>query len=599
MPGLDGIQLTFVNNVDQAHELMRWLGERHDGILSVDTETEGLDAEVCKVRLAQIGDSRRGWAIPFERWGGVFEEALSKLHNEELCGHNVKFEVAMLGVRGVDLRKHRLHDTRLMAHVLHPHHSTALKRLAARYVDPRAGALQSDLGLSHAEGGGQGSAGWTWATVPVDYEPYWTYGAMDPVLTSQLHSVLEPLVREQGAWRAYELELAASLVCEKMERNGVPIDVAYAQEKLADFSAQARGLSDACLAAYGCRPGQDAKLREVLLGEGIELTKMTPGGEYSLDKEVLGDLDHPLVDLVLQYRRLTKLSSTYLRHFDSERQHPRINSVGARTGRMSMDHMNFQNLPRKADASAEAIEVRNCVRAREGHTLLFADFDQIELRLMAHVCWLLGYTELHEAFASPEDFFVVVARQVFNEPGFQKSDLRRTIVKNFVYGGNYGAGVPKLALTAGISLEQAELVDQGLKTAFPGIKAFHRKVEEQAIRRAMAEGHGYVTSFLTGRRHPADDNVYYTLVNYLLQGTAAEVFKLKLIELDNLGLSDYLILPVHDEAIMEVPTEDLPEIARTVHSAMNDTSLLSLPITAGLSTAERWGQKTDYHLEET
>jgi DNA polymerase-1 len=261
--------------------------------------------------------------------------------------------------------------------------------------------------------------------------------------------------------------------------------------------------------------------------------------------------------------------------------------------------MNFQNLPRKADASPEAIEVRNCIRAREGYTLVFCDFDQIEVRLLGHLTNRLGYPEIVNAFLSPEDFFVVVARDVYQEPDFQKSDLRRTTVKNFVYGGNYGAGVDKLSQTAGITYEQAMVVDEGLKRAYPGIKALHREVEQQALRRLTEEGVAYVKSPFTGRRHPLGrGEATYVLVNYLIQGTAAELFKLKLLELDNAGLGPYMILPIHDEVILEVPTEDVPDVVSTLKSVMNDDQLLAVPITAGVSVGERWGQKRDYDPEE-
>src|SRR5690606_23043441 len=108
--------------------------------------------------------------------------------------------------------------------------------------------------------------------------------ALDCVITSQLQQVLEPQLDDIGCRRAYELELAASFVTDQMERNGVPIDVAYATEKLSDFQTRAKALSDACINSFGCRPGQNARLREVFLEAGITLTKMTDGGDYSLDK---------------------------------------------------------------------------------------------------------------------------------------------------------------------------------------------------------------------------------------------------------------------------------------------------------------------------
>jgi len=599
---LDEVVLHLVQSVDDAQRLMQWLGERHAGEVAFDTETSGLSPEKDHVRLAQLGDSRTGWAIPWERWGGVFEEAVKK-YDGQLVAHNSSYDLAMLDGEGLRLGRSRIEDTMLAAHVLDPISSVALKSLATRLVDPRAAVLQNELQ----------NTDWTWGTVPVDYEPYWTYGAMDPVLTSQLHDVLQPQLDALKCRPAYQLELAASFVVERMERNGVPVDVEYAEHKRAEFEQRAEALVKECRERWGCAPGQKAKVVEALQRDGIgfgaegDLWPATRSGrEFALDKAVLDACgDHPLAVLVLQHRRLTKLSSTYLRHFNVERLHPSINLVGARegkgygvrTGRMSMNDPNLQNLPRKADASPEAIEVRNCVRAREGYTLLFCDFDQIEQRFVAHLVNALGDPGLVEAFTSGTgDFFTEMARRVHEDPTIQKEDERRQKTKNFAYAQVYGAQDPKLAVTAGISMEQLQRVKNVI---YPGIGKFTAHVEQVALRRLASDGYPYVTSFLTGRRfRPEEGAGLYVLTNYLIQGMAAELFKRKLIELDNAGLGHLMILPVHDEVILEVPTEDVPDVAQTVAEVMNDRTTLAVPITAGISVGERWGQKKDYNPEE-
>lgn len=582
---LDDVQLHLVNDIDTALELKRWLGERHDGELSFDTETSGLSPERDRVRLAQIGDSRCGWAIPWERWGGVFEEMISS-YDGRLIAHNATFDLAMLDGENLRIDRSRVDDTMLMAHVLDPINSIALKSLATRLVDQRASVLQGELA----------NTDWTWATVPVDYQPYWTYGAMDPVLTSQLHGVLSPRLDELSCRPAYELEVAASFVVERMERNGVPIDVEYAQAKRVEFEERTAKLAARCGAEFGCQPGQNQRIAEVLRTFGIELTEMTPGGQYKLDKEVLGDIEHPLVDLVLEHRRLTKLASTYLRHFNAELLHPSINSVGARegkgqgvrTGRMSMDTPNFQNLPRKADASPEAIEVRNSVCAPPGHKLISCDFSQIEQRILAHLLARLGDFGLVRAFESPDDFFTAMARVIHEDPTIQKSDERRQRTKNFAYASAYGAQDAKLAITAGISMEQLQRVKTVL---YPGIGAFGEQVQRAAMQRSVAEGYPYVTSFLTGRRfRPEPGAGLYVLTNYLIQGVAAELFKMKLVEMANLGLDEYMILPIHDEIILCAPDEDVADVCRQVESVMNDSTLLLAPITAEATVAQRWGE---------
>src|SRR5690606_6427913 len=133
-----------------------------------------------------------------------------------------------------------------------------------------------------------------------------------------------------------------------------------------------------------------------------------------------------------------------------------------------------------------------------------------------------------------------------------------------------------------------------VKETFVGIQQMSRMVEQVATQRLRDDGVAYVKSPLTGRIHPADDDKLYTLVNYLLQGIAAEIMKMKLVELDNAGLGDLMTLTVHDEQIFDVPKAHVEEVARLALEVMNDSELLSVPITAGASLGDRWGDKYDY-----
>jgi DNA polymerase-1 len=224
--------------------------------------------------------------------------------------------------------------------------------------------------------------------------------------------------------------------------------------------------------------------------------------------------------------------------------------------------------------------------------MVFSDFDQIEMRGLAHMSQDEG---LKNAFLSEDDFFINLAREVFRDPSIQsKKDPRRQVVKNVGYGKIYGAGIKKLALTARISEEQAAAAMHAFDDSFPGVRAFQNRVQRTAVERKAAEGVGYVRSPLTQRRHPSDDGKEYALVNYLVQGLAAEMFKMKILELDAAGLDEFMVLPVHDEIIMDVPNTDLSEVINTLQGIMNDNQLLSVPVTAGIATGKRWGSKQDY-----
>jgi len=466
--------------------------------------------------------------------------------------------------------------------------SAALKQQATRYVDAVAAGSQKKLDEAL---GARGA--WTWGTVPCEFEPYWSYAALDAVLTAHLEAHHGPLV-EAEAPKAYDLEMTVYWVIERMERYGAHIDVKYAREKYDAFTRYVEESADWILRTYGVKAGSNAAIIGVLTEAGYRFNKMTQGGAQALDKEVLGDIDHPLAQTVLQRRQLQKLTSTYLSHFINEVDasdciHPSINSLGTRTSRMSMSDPNLQNLPRKSENNPGADTIRNSITTRyDGGRLLMCDFDQIEMRLLAHLSADHG---LIEAFRSEGDFFVNVARQMFDDPEFKKSDPRRQLVKNSQYAQIYGAGIPKFAKTAGVTEDVARAVFNRLHQLYPGVRKFQKSVDEVAWGRFNTEGQAYVRSPLTNRRHVADGGKVYALVNYLIQGTAAEVLKMKILAADAAGLGDYLVVPVHDELIIDVPGDMVTDAAHALLKSMNDTELFSVPITASVSVGERWGSK--------
>jgi DNA polymerase-1 len=592
---LADVQLHLVNDLETANDMMRWLGERHYGEIAFDTETSGLDTVRDHVRLCQIGDAMHGWAIPWVQWGGVFLEALKKYKDGPFIAHNLMYDVAMIRhTCGYQMPQDRCHDTMLMARVLAPTYSAGLKQVAARLVDPAAGGLQDQLGNSL-------NKGWTWATVPLDYEPYWTYAALDTVLTSRVDMVLRPQLEQLGVTRSYELELAASWVCERMQMNGIMVDRQYAMARLHEFRTHAQALSDWCKEWYGVRPSANADVAQRLMADGIMLPKETESGAVALDKEVLGPIDHPLAQAVLEHRKYSKRASAYIRHFveltsdEDPRLRPRINSCEARTGRMSMDTPSLHNLPRRDESDASAIAVRNCFIAPPENVLLMIDYDQIELRFLAH---LSGDEGLKLAFRNADqvDFFTAAARSMFNEPEMPKKDHRRQTTKNAFYAKGYGAGATKFAATAGLSPQDGQAVYDAIDVSFPGVSNLGRMVTAKAMQRLQTEGVAYAKSPLTGRRHPADDDRMYTLVNYLVQGAAAELLKMKLIELDNAGFGPYMCLPIHDEVVFDVPRDQVNEFAKAACEVMADANLLTVPITVGPSIGDRWGEKQDYEI---
>lgn len=579
-----------VTTSDEAAECARWLSTRD--VIAVDSETHGLDPHRDPVRLVQLGDAYEAWAIPVEgwrSWAGLVNDLLGRFDGRIVC-HNLKYDERMLR-RWLDVKLDptRVDDTMLMSKVLEPLRSAALKSLAAQLVDPRARALDAQLDEAFRH------SGYTWGTVPVDFHMYWLYAGIDTILTYRVYEQLDRQLDETTR-QAYELELQAALVCARLEDSGVLIDRDFTVQRHSQLTEYVANLGTFCRQHYGVSAGSNGQVIDVLKDAGYSFEKRTKLGREALDKEVLEEIDHPLADAVLKRRQAQKIASTYLQNFITDstydgRIHPRINTCGARTGRMSMQNPNLQNLPRQNSGNPLGKAVRDCVVAPDDHVLLMCDFDQVELRLFTS---LARDVELTAAFGA-DDIFTEMCRQIFNDPTIQRDDSRRQLTKNAMYARIYGAGNAKFAVTAGVPLSEAERFNALLDLNYPGIRRFQQEIDREANRRLRDEGVAYARSPLTGRRFVLDDErAIYKLTNYLVQGSAAEVLKLKLVELAQAGVLNYMRLPVHDEIILEAPLDEVDNIAHTVLGVMNDDSLFSIPITASLATGRRWGTKQDY-----
>lgn len=601
---LGKVQLHLVETLDDVRKCMEWLEGLTCDRIGFDTESTGLSPELDSVRLVQFGDAFTGWAIEIERWYGLIEAIVQRWQRRgRFVAHNARYDVAMLRKHGIHIPIHLVDDTMMLAHIVNPTISVGLKQQCARHIDPVAAAMQRQLDEVMRSGG------YTWASIPVTptgpCRVYWLYAALDPVLTVRLWEHHWPEVA-RTAPRAYDIELAVGWIADRMERRGVLIDREYTDEKRSEFAELYADLGKRGLDEFGVSLGSAEQIVSVLVRDKVPLWKRTDGGAWSLDKFALEGIRHPLVQLLQQYKRVEKLDSTYLRRFleysaHDGRLHPSINTLGFKeqdtgafgvvTGRMSMSKPNLQQLPRVDEDDALSIVVRNCVVSSPGMTFVMFDFDQVELRILAHLTQDPG---LFEAFAQPGDFFTFMTQKIYNDPTITKKDPRRSNTKSYVYASNYGSGTERLARTTHQPLAAIEKLAADYKRTYAEVPKHQRNVQDIAARRYRAEGLAYVTSPMTGRRFIADDpKKLYPLVNYQIQGLAAEIMKTKLLELDAAGLGEYLVLAVHDEAIAEIPDDEVHDAVNTMNEVMNDDKLLSLPLTAGGATGKRWAEKRD------
>lgn len=603
--GLSNVKLHLVDSTEKAADFISWLGQRRPyNAVAIDIETGEYPGTHKKgalspwhgdIRLVQVGDGEQGWAIPWDSWKGVFYQGMKDYDGPIVC-HNIAFEAKWFAIKSEwDLPWYQAHDTMIMAQVIDPLGTGALKRLAAQYVDSRSVALQDTLDKQFAENG------WTWGTVPVNFEPYWAYGALDTVLTMKLW---EQFYEQCGPGKpysiAYELEMATRRIATRMEINGARVDLEYSQRKLDELTQYTDGVKQWAKDTHGTSITSNVQLVRTFENIGAVITETTPSGQKSMTKDQLkmllrdgNDEVKMLADAVLKQRKADKLASSYFSNFLADNingyVHPSIRTLGARTGRMSITEPALQTLP-----SGDATVRRAFLPKDEDHVIISSDLDQVEFRLTANFSGDPSLITLfQEADRTGGDVFTSIMQEVYQDPTLTKEDPRRKLIKGVVYGKLYGAGVDKMALTAGVTTEVMRGVVDGFDRSYPGVKELQRNIEDAGMRRLRSEGQGYVMT-KTGRRLPCDDDRVYSLTNYLIQASAAEVFKQNLVKLDQADLTEYLIVPVHDEIVLQAPKDEAEEVMAVVQECMTTRDGWAVPLTAGVEGGfANWGEKYD------
>jgi len=602
--GLGNVQLHLVNSVEKSQEFLTWLGQRrpYDAV-SIDIETGerpgGVRADALspwhgQMRLVQVGDGEQGWAIPWEDWSGVFYQGLENYDGQIVC-HNIAFEARWFDIQSRwKMPWHKAHDTMIMAHLIDPLGSGALKTLTSRYIDPQAAGLQRNLDEGLVKNG------WTWGTVPVEFEPYWAYGALDTVLTMRLFDKFQPYVGVGKPYSIpYEMEMNVRRIVTRMELNGARVDLDYSKKKYEELVGYTDSVKGWMKQTYnGTSITSNIQLVRLFESLGAVITETTAAGQKSMTKDQLKLLARDgtpeiqnLAETVLKQRKADKLASSYFSNFLEKNidgvVHPSVRTLGARTGRMSITDPALQTLP-----SGDATVRRAFIPKQEGWSIISSDLDQVEFRLTANMSEDESLINLFlRSDAVGGDVFTEIMREVYRDDSIQKSDARRKLIKGVVYGKLYGAGVSKMALTAGVQESQMREVVEAFDRSYPGVKMLQKNIEDIGMRRLRTEGEGYVLT-RSGRRLPCDDDRVYSLTNYLVQSSAAEVFKMNLVKLDQADLTEYMVVPVHDEIVLNCPEEETEEVMHTVRECMTTRDGWQVPLTAGVEGPfTNWGEK--------
>jgi len=565
-----------------------WLSEQD--FVACDTETAGgynsFDP-AFKVRLVQFGSPERAWCVDFQRWRGFVQEVFDRFRGTFVF-HNVRFDILALAAEGITVPWSQVADTLIMLRLAEPTESAALKKASDKYVSSASSGAQKILADAFRK------QKWDWGTVPMDFQPYTFYAALDTILTARLYET-DVAVRGRSS-PVYAMEMEVKAVCTRMEQNGLKVDVGFCEREVDRLRSEADGIKESTMAEYGFSLGSTQQLSHWFASQPAALklmTKETDGGKLAVDKDVLevlltvpGDVGE-IARRTLRVRRDEKIAGSYLENFLGMRDHqdivhPQIETVAARTGRMSVKEPGLQTLP-KPTVDSEYRIVREAVIPHDDDSVLIScDSDQIELRIIGSITHDENMVEaFREADEGDTDFFTNMARKMYDDPLMPKSDKRRDRIKTFVYSSVYGAGIPKMALVAGVTVAEMREIRDGIAASFPG---FFRIALE--ARHQLSTNGGYIET-TAGRRLPCDKE--HAAANYIIQGSAADVLKQSLVNAAQAGLEEYMLVPVHDEIVMSAPKDLADDLRRELEIAMTNVEY-EIPLTASGNIGSTWAE---------
>jgi len=516
------------------------------------------------------------------------DESLPKL------GQNLKYDANVLANHGIQLRG-IAYDSMLESYVLD---STASRHdmdsLALKYLGHKA--------ISFEDVAGKGAKQLTFNQVAVEQAA--PYAAEDADITLRLHHALMPKLEQEDSlcslFKTIEIPLIPVLA--RVERNGALID----RQRLADHSHE---LSERLqlleqqahdLAGQVFNLGSPKQLGEILFNQlNLPVLKKTPKGAPSTAEDVLAELalDYPLPAVLMEYRSLSKLKSTYTDKLpemidpSTGRVHTSYHQAVTATGRLSSSDPNLQNIPIRTE---EGRRIRQAFCAPEGRCIVAADYSQIELRIMAHLSQDPG---LLHAFGENLDVHSATAAEVFGVPLAEVSGDQRRKAKAINFGLIYGMSAFGLAKQLHLGRHEAQQYIDRYFERYPGVAAYMTET------RARAHDHGYVETLFGRRLHLPEINARNkqrqqaaerTAINAPMQGTAADIIKLAMIAVDEWlagsALDAMMIMQVHDELVFEVAEDQVDRLVAALPGLMADVAQLDVPLLVEVGVGANWDE---------
>ncbi len=523
--------------------------------------------------------------------GEAAKETLAAVMDSEITTHDAKHLIKALG------EKVKIYfDTMLAGYLLNPSSTDySLKKLAAEYSvtepsvngNPLYGAEEREEQLSFGD--------------MTAYDPLIEYGQLisDAALLSAVTPRLKSEVSAQGMDRLlYEVEIPLSYVLADMETAGFAVDADGIKDYGEIISSEVDRLQNEIygMVGYELNLNSPKQLSDALFVHlGLPGKKKTKSG-YSTDAEVLESLKgyHPVIELLLSYRQVSKLKSTYCDGLlkvisDDGRIHSNFNQVETRTGRISSTEPNLQNIPVRQELGRE---MRKFFTAKEGYVLCDADYSQIELRVLADMA---DDKNMIEAFRTEADIHSITASQVFGVPQQMVTPLMRFRAKAVNFGIVYGIGAFSLSKDIGVSFAEAKAYIDAYNDTYSGVKAYMENAVEEA------KSKGFATTAFGRRRYlpelKSSNNAMRSFGervarNMPIQGTAADIIKVAMVKvyrrLRKEGLRSRLILQVHDELIVEAPKEEAEQAARILGEEMSSAYEMKVPLVADVHTGANW-----------
>ena len=588
-------------------QLQAWIAKIGAAPLTaIDTETDSLDpmrAQIVGLSLSTaVGEAAY---IPLRHsYAGApdqlpADDVLAQLRpwledaSRPKLGQNIKYDTHVLANAGIAIRGY-LHDTMLQSYVLEAHKPHGLASLAERHLGRK--------GLSYEDLCGKGAHQIPFGQVEIERAA--EYSCEDSDMTLHVHEKLWPQIEADAGLRHIytQIEMPTSAILVQVERTGVLIDSVKLAAQSQQLAERMLALEQQAyeLAGQPFNMGSPKQIGEILFDKlGLPVKKRTASGAPSTDEEVLTELaaDYPLPAKLLENRSLSKLKGTYTDKLPlmvnpaTGRVHTNYAQAVAVTGRLSSNEPNLQNIPIR---TPEGRRVREAFIPPPGHSILSADYSQIELRIMAHMSEDPG---LLRAFDEGVDVHRLTASEVFGAALAEVSNEQRRYAKTINFGLIYGMGAFGLAQSLGIERGAAANYIERYFERFAGVRRYMDATKASAREKGYVEtlfGRRIYLPEINGGNGPRKSGAERQAINAPMQGTAADLIKLAMIAVQGVLERDQratkMIMQVHDELVFDVPAAELEWARAEVPRIMASVASFKVPLLAEVGVGANWDE---------